>query len=290
VRPTSFCFGHSDFESRICFEFRVWNLWSRMNIIVCIKQVVSGDQVRIDPKTHSVVRSVESSRINPFDLVALDMAVRLKTQYSGSVTAVTMGPRFSEEVLREALAMGADRAVLLSDPRFAGSDTLATSYVLGMGVRKIGVFDAILCGLRTSDSDTAQVGPQLAEELDIPHVTGVEDLKADAGIFQTERSSDGFREVLEVPAPALFAIGSRSAVRLPSLVEIQDAFLKCAIECWNLEELKADPARVGSAGSRTWVERLMPIGQQKSCVLIEGEPRQQAKTLFSKLVQKNLIN
>ena len=109
-----------------------------MNIIVCIKQVIAGDQVKIDPRTHSLVRSAEFSRINPFDLFALDMAVQLKKEYSGSITAVTMGPKISEEVLWEALAIGADRAVLLSDPRFAASDTLATSYVLGMGIRKIG--------------------------------------------------------------------------------------------------------------------------------------------------------
>ena len=261
-----------------------------MNIIVCIKQVVTGDQVRIDPRTHSVVRSAESSRVNPFDLFALEMAARLKKECSGSITAVTMGPRFSEEVLWEALAIGADRAVLLSDPRFAAGDTLATSYVLGMGIRKIGRPDVILCGMRTTDSDTAQVGPQLAEELDIPHVTGVEKLKRERDLFHLERTSDGFREVLEVPAPALFAVASKAAVHLPSLIEIQDAFSEHSIECWNLEDLNADPARVGNAGSRTWVEQLVPIAQQKSCAFIEGDTREQARALFSKLIEKSLIS
>jgi len=260
-----------------------------MNIIVCIKQVITGDQVRIDPRTHGVVRSAEFSRINPFDLFPLAMAVRLKKECSGSITAVTMGPKISEEVLWEALAIGADRAVLLSDPRFAASDTLATSYVLGMGIRKIGKFDVILCGMRTTDSDTAHVGPQLAEELDIPHITGVEKLEKKEDLFHVERASDGFREILEVSAPALFTVSSKAAVRLPSLVEIQDAFSKYSIQSWNLEDLNVDPARVGSAGSRTWVEELIPIAQQKSCAFIEGDPRQQARTLFSKLAGKNLI-
>ena len=154
-----------------------------MKIIVCIKQVVAGDQVRIDPRTHGLVRSAEDSRINPFDLFPLDLAARLKREYSGSITVLTMGPKISEEVLWEALAMGADRAILLSDPRFAASDTLATSYVLGMGIRKIGSFDLILCGMRTTDSDTGQVGPQLAEELDVPHVTGVEKLERKKDFF-----------------------------------------------------------------------------------------------------------
>ena len=261
-----------------------------MNIIVCIKQVIAGDQVKLNPQTHSLVRSAELSRINPFDLFALDMAVKLKKEYSGSVTAVTMGPKISDEVLWDALAIGADRAVLLSDTRFAGSDTLATSYVLGMGIRKIGRFDLILCGMRTTDSGTAQVGPQLAEELDVPHVTGVEKLERKKNLFRVERTSDGFREILEVSAPALFTISSKTAVRLPSLIEIEDAFGKCSIECWNLEDLKADPAKVGSAGSRTWVEEFIRIGKEKSCTFIEGEPRQQAKSLFSKLIDKNLLS
>ncbi len=261
-----------------------------MDIIVCIKQVVVGDQVKIDPQTHSLVRSAEFSRINPFDLFTLDMAVQLKKEYSGSITAVTMGPKISEEVLWKALAIGADRAVLLSDSRFAASDTLATSYVLGMGIRKIGKFDLILCGMRTTDSDTAQVGPQLAEELDIPHITGVGKLEKKKNLFRVERVSDGFREILEVSIPSLFTISPKAAVRLPSLIEIQDAFTKYSIECWNLEDLNADPTKVGSGGSCTWVEELIPIAQQKSCIFIEGEPRQQAKSLLSKLIEKSLLS
>src|SRR5512134_3330824 len=157
-----------------------------MDIIVSIKQVVAGDRVKIDPGTYSLVRSPEFSYINPFDLFALEMAVQLKKDHSGSITAVTMGPKISEEVLWEALAIGADRAVLLSDPRFAASDTLATSYVLGMGIRKIGTFDLILCGMRTTDGDTAQVGPQLAEELDLPHVTGVEKVQREKHLLRVE--------------------------------------------------------------------------------------------------------
>jgi electron transfer flavoprotein beta subunit len=260
-----------------------------MNIIVCIKQVIVGDQVKIDPHTHSLVRSEEFSRINPFDLFALQMAVQLKKEYSGSITTVTMGPEISKEVLWDALAIGADRAVLLSDPRFATSDTLATSYVLGMGIRKIGEFDLILCGMRTTDSGTAQVGPQLAEELDVPHVTGVEKMERKKNLFRVERTSDGFREILEVSAPALFTISSKTVVRLPSLIEIQDAFTKYSIECWNLEDLNTDPTKVGSAGSCTWVEELIPIAQRKTCVFLEGEPRQQARSLFSKLIEKNSL-
>jgi electron transfer flavoprotein beta subunit len=261
-----------------------------MNIIVCIKQVVVGDQVRIDPRTRSVVRSAEFSRMNPFDLFALDMAAQLKRDYSGSITAITMGPKISEEALWEALSLGADRAVLLSDSRFAAGDTLATSYVLGMGIRKIGPFDLVLCGVRTTDSDTGQVGPQLAEDLDIPHVTGVEKLERRADLFRVERVSDGFREVLEAPSPSLFTVSPKAEVRFPSLVEIQDAFSKYEIECWNLEDIGADPNQVGNAGSRTWVEELVPAPQQKSCAFIQGDPRQQAQSLFTRLIDKGLLS
>jgi electron transfer flavoprotein beta subunit len=203
-----------------------------MKIIVCIKQVVAGDQVKIHPQTHGLVRTAECSSLNPFDLFALEMAVQLKKEHSGSITVLTMGPKISGEALREALAFGADRGVLLSDPRFAASDTLATSYVLGMGIRKIGPFDLILCGMRTTDGDTAQVGPQLAEELDLPHVTGVEKLQRMKNLFRVERVSDGFREILEVSAPALFSISPRGIVHLPSLVEIQDAFTNLPKWAW----------------------------------------------------------
>ena len=261
-----------------------------MNIIVCIKQVVAGDQVKLDPRTYSLVRSAEFSYINPFDLFALEMAVQLKKEHSGSITAVTMGPKISEEVLWEALALGADRAVLLSDPRFATSDTLATSYVLGMGIRKIGKFDLILCGVRTTDGDTGQVGPQLAEELDLPQITGVEKVEREKDLFHVERVSDGFREVLEVSGPALFTISPKGLVHLPSLIEIQDAFTRYSIEYLNLEDLKADPAKVGSPGSGTWVEGLAPIAQEKSCVFIEGDLRQQAGLLLEKLIERNLLS
>lgn len=261
-----------------------------MNIIVCIKQVVAGDQVKFDSRTHRLVRSSEISRINPFDLFALEMGVRLKKEYDGSVTALTMGPEISEEVLWEALAFGADRGVLLTDPRFANSDTLATSYVLGMAIRKIGRYDLILCGLRTTDSGTAQVGPQMAEELGIPHVSAVESLKKRERLFQTERVSDGYREMMEVSTPALFTVSPKIKMRTPSLNEIQDAFTRYRIERWNLEDLTADPQKVGNSGSCTWVEELIPLTQQKTCLFVEGDPREQARSLIQKLMERNLVS
>jgi len=261
-----------------------------MEIIVCIKQVISGDQIRFDPETHFLIRSREASRINPFDLSALAMAVEIKKEVAGKITAVTMGPDISEEVLWEALAVGADRAVLLTDPQFAASDTLATSYVLGEGIRKIGRFDLVLCGLRTSDSGTAQVGPQLAEELNMVHVTGVETVTPNGSSLLIERTSDGFREQLEVQWPVLLTVSTVKKIHFPSMVQIEDALIHSEIERWSLRDLKADPRRVGNAGSRTWVDKLIPITQQKSCNFIEGDSRQQAKFLVDQLIERGLLS
>ncbi len=134
------------------------------------------------------------------------------------------------------------------------------------------------------------MGPQLAQELDISHITGVEKLEKRKNLCRVERLSDGYREILEVPQPALFSISSRTMLRLPSLNEIQDAHTRCTIECWSLEDLHADLAKVGAQGSCTSVEQLIPVTQHKTCAFIEGEPRQQAKLLFSKLIEKNFLS
>ncbi len=261
-----------------------------MEVIVCIKQVITGDRVKFDPKTNGLIRSREASKINPFDLSVLAMARELIHQVGGSMTALTMGPEISEEVLWEALASGAERAVLLSDPLFASSDTLATSYVLGMGIRKIGRFDLILCGTRSTDGGTGQVGPQLAEELDIPHLTQVEKVEWKGDFIEVERTSDGFRERIELRMPALLTISPFKKRYVPSLIEIEEAFSRYQIERWNLTDLEADPRKVGREGSRTWVERMIPITQQKTCDFIGGDVRQQARSLVDQLFKLGFLS
>ncbi len=262
-----------------------------MKIIVCIKQVVAADRIKFDPGTYTMVRAADNSYINPNDLFALQMAVQLKETYGGSITAVTMGPPISEEVLREAIALGVDRGVLLSDRRFAGADTLATSYVLGMGIRKLGDFDVVLCGTESTDSDTGQVGPQLAEEMDLPQVTGVDKIELQGSILRLERTCDGFREVMEVTPPVLLTV-SREAVpaRLPGLLDIQDAYVDRTFDCATLEDLGADENKVGLNGSGIWVKELTQVTKQKTCEFIKGDFRHQVQTLIEKLREKNLID
>ena len=151
-----------------------------MNIIVCIKQVPETTEVRINPQTNTLIREGVKSIINPFDMYAIEEGVRLKERFGGKVTALTMGPPQAEAALREAISVGCDEAILVSDRAFAGSDTWATSYTLAGAIRKIGAFDVILCGKQASDGDTAQVGPGISVHLDIPQVTYVkkiEDIK-----------------------------------------------------------------------------------------------------------------
>jgi len=261
-----------------------------MKIIVCVKQVLAADRIKFESRTYTMVRTADNSYINPNDLFALHMAMQLKERYGGRITAVTMGPPIGEEVLREAMALGVDQGVLLSDRRFAGADTLATSYVLGMGIRKMGDFDLILCGTDSTDSGTGQVGPQLAEEMDLPQVTGVEKIEKQGGILRLERVSDGFREVMEVAPPVLLTVSREAAPpRLPGLLDIQDAYADRKFDCITLEDLGAEENRVGLNGSGIRVTELTEVPKQKRCEFIKGDLRQQVQTLVEKLREKNLI-
>jgi len=187
-----------------------------MNIVVCLKQVPSTTDVKIDPQTNTLVRQGIKSIVNPLDTYALEEGVRIKERYGGRVTAISMGPAQAEEMLREAIATGADDAILLSDAAFAGADTLATSYVLSEAVKKVGSFDIIFAGRQAIDGDTAQVGPQTAEKLGLPQVTYTEkiiDIKKN--IVTIRRKIDGGHEVLESPLPLLITVIKDAAIPRP---------------------------------------------------------------------------
>ena len=144
-----------------------------MNITVCIKQVPGSNKVEVDPVTGVLKRDGADSKMNPYDLYALETALQLKETYGGKVTVITMGPPSAEEVIKEAFSMGADEGYLMTDRKFAGADVLATAYTLSQGIRIAGDFDVIICGKQTTDGDTAQVGPEMSEYLDIPCIANV---------------------------------------------------------------------------------------------------------------------
>ncbi|MDP2980775.1 MAG: electron transfer flavoprotein subunit beta/FixA family protein [Candidatus Omnitrophota bacterium] len=252
-----------------------------MNIIVCIKQVPDTTNVRIDPETNTLVRSGVQSIINPFDAYAIEEAVRLKEKFGGLVTIVTMGPPQAEEALREAISLGADEAVLVSDRAFAGSDTWATSYTLSRAIQKIGKFDMIICGKQAIDGDTAQVGPGIAAFLDIPQITFVkkiEDIKD--SLMRAERMTEEGYDIIESPLPCLITVVKEiNEPRLPSLKGKMRA-KKAEIKKLEAKDLDADPDLLGLKGSPTKVVKIFTPPPRKGGQILEGE----VKDISGKLV------
>ncbi|MBC2711763.1 MAG: electron transfer flavoprotein subunit beta/FixA family protein [Desulfosarcina sp.] len=255
-----------------------------MHIIVCIKSVVT------EAPRGKIVRTADKCALNPFDRPALEVALQLKEKHGGSVTVLSMGPPTAEATLREALATGADRAVLLCDPALAGSDTLATSTALCAGAQYLAPFDLLLFGTRTSDSDTGQVGPQTAMLLNLPMVTGAVKIDGTPESITVERKVDGFQEIYEVAIPAALTIHPIAAVpRDPALGGIADAFDEMPVETITIGPLGIDPKQVGDAGSPTRVLSMKPVKKERACQWIEGTPVAQADALVRQLVDSGLI-
>jgi electron transfer flavoprotein beta subunit len=228
-----------------------------------------------------VNRSALPAIVNPEDLNALEMALQIKEQHGGNVTVVTMGPPSAAEALREALYRGADRAVLLTDRKFAASDTLATSYVLSQAIRKLPRPDLVFCGRQAIDGDTAQIGPQLAQKLGLPQFTYVEQIVSIGnGEIVARRSLEGGYEIVKGPLPALLTVLSaanqprppaikrllkykkaRAACELDSQAEPIEQYRSrgLLIEQWGAEQIDADPERCGGAGSPTKVKKIESI-------------------------------
>jgi electron transfer flavoprotein beta subunit len=261
-----------------------------VKIIVCIKQVPESPTFEIKGGWVRINREGVPSVVNPLDLNALEGGLSLRKRHGGEVIAISMGPPQCEEGLREALAMGVDRAILLSDRRFAGADTLATSYVLAKTIDQIGGFDLIICGAQTIDSDTGQVGPQIAEQLGIPHIAYVERMKWAKDRFHLERVCDGFVETISVTLPALITVSKRlNTPRRPSLGGIEDAFASKSVQIWDLDKIKADPRSVGEQGSATWVRRLHPPPDKRTAEMVTGNPMELADLIYQKLIDRNIV-
>jgi electron transfer flavoprotein beta subunit len=261
-----------------------------MHIIVCIKQVPDTRHVKLDEKTHTLIREGVESIINPYDMYALEEGLRLKDQFGGKVTVCTMGPPQAESSLREAITYGADEAVLLSDRAFAGADTWATSYTLAKGISKIGPFDLILCGKQAIDGDTAQVGPGIAERLSLPYVTWVRKIEAvEDGKMRVQRLMDDGYDRLELPLPALLTVVKEiNDPRVPSLKgKMKAKSLK--VITYGAKELEADPDQVGLPGSATQVIKVFPPPRLKEREWISGSPEKQAGKILEKLSTLKMI-
>ncbi|MBQ7179645.1 MAG: electron transfer flavoprotein subunit beta/FixA family protein [Victivallales bacterium] len=262
-----------------------------MKIIVCIKQVPGTSQVEIDPKTGVLKRDGVESKMNPYDLYALETALRLGKQLGASITAITMGPPQAEAVLREAFMMGVDEGVLLSDRRFGGADVLATSYTISQGIRAIGGADLIICGKQTTDGDTAQVGSELAEFLGIPHATGVLRLRecTETGI-EADLDLPLQIETVHIPYPCLVTVEKGIyEPRLPSFKK-KLATADRPIRKLTLDDLEDHDAKhYGLNGSPTQVQRIFPPENHRSQERWEGNPSEIAERLLHRLDEQKFL-
>ena len=261
-----------------------------MNIVVCIKQVPDTTEIKINPVTGTLIRDGVPSIMNPDDKGGLEMALRLKDQYGAHVTVITMGPPQADQILREAFAMGVDRAILLTDRKFAGADTLATSNALAGALRTL-EWDLIITGRQAIDGDTAQVGPQTAEHLDIPQVSyvcGLEVEKGGKALRVTRETEDGV-QILEAQMPCLLTVLS-SAVkpRYMSAPGIVEAYNK-NVEIWSADKIDVDESKLGLKGSPTKVLKAFTKGLKAPGEVFEVDPEEAVGIIISRLKEKFII-
>jgi electron transfer flavoprotein beta subunit len=260
-----------------------------MNVIVCLKQVPGTTEVKIDPRTNSLIRQGIENIINPFDTYALEEGVRLKEKYGGKVTVLSMGPPQAEAALREAISLGADEVVLLTDRAFAVADTWATANTLSKAIQKLGEYDLIICGRQTIDGDTGQVGPELAEMLNVPfvaYVSKIEEMKNK--YLRVTRMVEEGHEVIETTLPAVITVAKEINVpRLPSLRGIMKS-KSAAVTTWTNNELKIDPDTVGLAGSSTQVVKVFFPPRVHQAEMLSGNLEQQVEALVDRLKKAGL--
>lgn len=243
-----------------------------LNIVVCIKQVPMVTELPWDEKTGSLRRDLSSGMVNPACKRALEAALQIKEKHGAFISVLTMGPPAAEEVLREALAMGADRGILISDRMLAGSDTYATSFILAQAIQKeVSGYDLVLCGAYTSDSETAQVGPQLAEELNLPAAAYAENLIFSGRTLRVRRLVDNFRETLEMELPALVTISMENyEPRHTSFAGLDKAFQDADLLFRNAADLHITSSILDQHSSRTKVRKIFLRKSQKDNIIITG--------------------
>ena len=255
-----------------------------MHFVVCVKQVPDTTDVRINPETNTLIREGVASIINPFDMYAIEEALRLKDKMGGEVTALSMGPPQAETALREAISMGVDEGILVSDRAFAGSDTWATSYTLALALKKVGDFNLIICGKQASDGDTAQVGPGIATHLDLPQITyvrKVEEITEDRIV--AERLLENGYEVIESPLPCLLTVVKEiNEPRLPSL-KGKMAAKKAQIIKWTANDIQGNQQKLGLNGSPTKVVKIFTPEPRKGGKMLTGEPHEMVAELVNEL-------
>lgn len=258
-------------------------------IIVCFKEVVDERELKINPQTQSLVTQGIARKISDFDLNAIEEAIRIKEKLGGKAIGLIMGSPECKTSIKKALSMGLDRACLLSDPAFTGSDTLTTASILAAAIRRLGPFDLILCGEASTDGFSAQLGPSLAERLDLPQVTAVNRVDIRDGNLVAERTLEDGIEVVEAPFPALLTVTKEiNKPRLPTLKQILAAAKKEVVE-WKASDIGLSADQVGPAASWVELRQLAVFKMERKNVILKGTVKEAAEKAIRELVKEGVI-
>ncbi len=264
-----------------------------LNIVVCVKQVANPDyfsEIILDPETGAIQRDKVPSILNPVDENAIEEALRLREKYSGTVTAISMGPPQAKEVLDWALTLGADEAILLCDRAFAAADTLATAYVLAAGIKAICPVDIIFCGNEAADGATQQVGPQIAELLGFPHISNVSEL-----IVNQDKTAVAKRVIeyghlkIEANLPVLISVSREINQARTATAEGIMSLMDKVFRTWSLEDIEVDEKNIGLKGSPTRVGKVYEQKIERQRLILEGSPEEMVNTAIDKLRQEALV-
>lgn len=261
-----------------------------MNIVVCIKQVPDTSEVKINSETNTLIREGVASILNPFDVWAIEEAVRIRERIGGRVIGISMGPPQAMAVLREAISVGVDDGILLSDPVFAGADTLATSYTLSRAIEKIGNVGLILCGKQAVDGDTAQVGPGIAGHLDIPQIIFVKRIRkiSERTVVAERMMENGFDVVLSSLPCLISVVKDINQPRFPTLRR-QMLARTMTIPVWRVQDIDVEPERLGLKGSPTWVDNIFSPPKRAGGKIFQGEPATVVGAFFEAVKEDGLV-
>ncbi len=260
-----------------------------MNIAVCIKQVPDTTEVKLDPKTGTLIREGVPSIINPDDKAGLEAALRIKDENGSHVTVISMGPPQADLALREALAMGADEAILLTDRAFGGADTWATSSTIASALRKL-KFDLIITGRQAIDGDTAQVGPQIAEHLNLPNISYAEELKTDGEYITVKRQYEDRYDIIRAKLPVLItALAELNKPRYMTPGGIFDAYRVRKVKVWTLQDIDVNPEDIGLKGSPTKVKKSFTKGVKQAGKVYNLDALEAAELIVDKMKEKFIL-
>ena len=260
-----------------------------MNIAVCIKQVPDTTEVKLDPKTGTLIREGVPSIINPDDKAGLEAALRIKDENGSHVTVISMGPPQADLALREALAMGADEAILLTDRAFGGADTWATSSTIASALRKL-KFDLIITGRQAIDGDTAQVGPQIAEHLNLPNISYAEELKTDGEYITVKKQYEDRYDIIRAKLPVLItALAELNKPRYMTPGGIFDAYRVRKVKVWTLQDIDVNPEDIGLKGSPTKVKKSFTKGVKQAGKVYNLDALEAAELIVDKMKEKFIL-